>query len=98
MKNWLVFAIALASSAPAVGGHVPELPDIGREMQAECLAIMLQGVPKHAWLPAARKHAKEEGLCHRVLGNPYMHDFPMKGGNWLERLDVGRKVERERKD
>lgn len=98
MKRWIIALAVSVSSMPAVGGHVPELPDIGREMQAECLAIMLKGVPKQAWLPAARKHAKETLLCHRVLGNPYMHNFPMKGGDWPERLDVGRRVERERKD
>lgn len=88
----------LGFSTPAGAGHVPELSNVGREAQAECIAIMLRNVPRRDWLPAARKHAREIGLCRRVLGNPYMHDFPMKGAGWMERLDVGRRVERERKD
>lgn len=82
-----IFVMAMTQ---AVLSHKPELIDIHREAMAECIAIVLDGQPKKAWLPLATEYAKDPGLCKKVMAMPNKINLPMHGSDWRDRLDVGR--------
>lgn len=70
--------------------HIPELTDVHQELQAECIAIMLDAKPKKEWRYLAIEYAKDPGLCRRVMSMPTKTILPMHGGDWRDRLDAGR--------
>lgn len=88
----LVFggAMLLAAGPSLTTTHIPELTDVHQELQAECIAIMLDGKPKKEWRSLAVEYAQDSKLCREVMMMPTKTILPMHGGNWRERLDVGR--------
>lgn len=86
----LVFGGAMMAAVGPGLTHVPELTDVHKELQAECIAIMLDGRPKKQWRSLAAEYAKDDKLCREVMQLPTKTILPMRGGNWRDRLDVGR--------
>lgn len=93
MLNLVFGGAMLASAGPSLTTtHIPELTDVHQELQAECIAILLDGKPKKQWHPLAVEYAKDDKLCREVMKMPTKTILPMHGGNWRDRLDVGRSV------
>lgn len=101
MRNGVMFltanlilggAMLLAAGPSLTKTHIPELTDVHQELQAECIAILLDAKPKKEWRAIATEYAKDAGLCRRVMSMPTKTILPMRGGDWRDRLDVGRSV------
>jgi hypothetical protein len=69
-----------------------EISDVHKEAHAECIAILLDGKPKKEWRALAIEYAADPQLCAKVMLMPDKRLLPMKGGDWRDRLDVGRSV------
>lgn len=71
--------------------HHSEILRVDRELRAECIAILLRNRPRKQWMPLAIEWRDDPSICKQAMDfEP--HDLPMKGDNWLDRLDVGREV------
>jgi hypothetical protein len=71
--------------------HHSEILHVDLELKAECIAILLREVPRKEWRVTAVELREDPFLCQRAMAQ-HPSDLPMKGDNWLDRLDVGREV------
>ena len=89
-----MFWVALLNIAPACCGqpkHHSEILRVEAELKAECIAILLREVPRKSWRVTAIELKDDPQTCQRAMDhNP--RTLPMRGDNWLDRLDVGREV------
>lgn len=87
----VVMATFLAAGAIAQHKHRSELLHVELELKAECIAILLRDVPRKEWRAVAIENRDDPTTCQRAMAKS-PNTLPMKGDNWLDRLDVGREV------
>lgn len=84
-----VVTLPVCCDAVAQHAHRAELLRVDKELKAECIAILLRNVPRVSWANYAEVERLDHSTCQRAMMLA-PGALPMKGDNWLDRLDVGR--------
>lgn len=67
--------------------RTPELPDIGAEVQAECMALALFRVRRKGWNGAIAVKLTDPGLCAKVLGRNMANNHVLRSPAYRLRLE-----------
>ena len=84
-------ALPLGIAAYVQHQHEQELVPQENELRAECIAVLLNGVPRKDWLEYAIESKDDPYVCKMAM-ETRPNDEPGDGPEWDLRIHIGRSV------